>query len=385
MRSLLRSAAVLVISATAAHAQGTLGVQGFGYPPGQFSARTLGTAGALGETDPASPLNPAALASWGRAAIFLQYSPEFRTVSVPGGESKTTTVRFPLVGTGLPIGERGAIGITASTYLDRSWETEGVDTTVFGSDTVAFNETFQSLGAINDVRVAGAWAFGPSVRVGLAAHLYTGENRLRIARSFSDSAFAGFEQQSTVGYSGSAGSIGIELRPLPVVAIAGSARIGGRLTAERADTTIGRGNVPNRYAGAIQFTGLRGTTIAARVSWEEWSRLRPLTQSNLAVFDAWEYSVGAETRGPTLFGAPIPVRLGYQRRTLPFGAGRTTLTSTEASHEVRETSLSFGVGLPLAQGRALADIALMRASRSGPPGGIEERSWMLSLGLTIRP
>ena len=304
---------------------------------------------------------------------------------MPGGESKTTTVRFPLVGAGLPFGERGAIGISASTYLDRSWETEGVDSTFFETDTVTYSEIFRSLGAINDVRMGAAWAFRPWMRVGVAAHLYTGENRLRIARTFHDSTFAGFEQQSTVGYSGSAASAGIELRPLRVLSLAASARVGGRLTAKRADTTIGRAHVPNRYTGGLQFTGFRGTTIAARASWEEWSRLGGLTTSNLAVFDTWEYSVGAETRGPTLFGSPIPVRLGYRRRTLPFGAGRPSLSSPVLSHEVKESSYAFGIGLPLAQNRALADIAVLRSSRTGPPGGIEERSWMLSFGLTIRP
>ena len=40
-------------------AQGNLSTFGFGYPPGQLSARAQATGGGVGELDPASTLNPA--------------------------------------------------------------------------------------------------------------------------------------------------------------------------------------------------------------------------------------------------------------------------------------------------------------------------------------
>ena len=81
-------------------AQGNLSTQGLGYPPGEITTATMGAGGAFGETDPVSAINPAALASWGRAAIHFQYDPEFRTVSSSQGTDHATTVRFPLLSRG---------------------------------------------------------------------------------------------------------------------------------------------------------------------------------------------------------------------------------------------------------------------------------------------
>ena len=42
-------------------AQGSLASQGYGYPTGQLSSSSLGVGGATAQTDPASPINPAAI------------------------------------------------------------------------------------------------------------------------------------------------------------------------------------------------------------------------------------------------------------------------------------------------------------------------------------
>ena len=56
--SLLVGVATLALAA-AAGAQGTLSTQGFGYPTGGMSARSLATGGAITEFDPLSSTNPA--------------------------------------------------------------------------------------------------------------------------------------------------------------------------------------------------------------------------------------------------------------------------------------------------------------------------------------
>ena len=57
---------------------------------------------------------------------------------------------------------------------------------------------------------------------------------------------------------------------------------------------------------------------------------------------------------------------------------------------MRETAFTGGLGLPFSGGRALADLALQRASRTPDGGttavqGARERAWTLSLGFTVRP
>ena len=72
MRRLFLSTVLAAASAGSLAAQGALSLQGFGYPIGQLSTRAAGTAGALGETDAGSPLNPAALLSAGRTILSFQ-------------------------------------------------------------------------------------------------------------------------------------------------------------------------------------------------------------------------------------------------------------------------------------------------------------------------
>ena len=51
-------AVALVAMPSVVMAQGTLSTQGFGYPPGQLSTRSLATGPGIGEFDPDSQLNP---------------------------------------------------------------------------------------------------------------------------------------------------------------------------------------------------------------------------------------------------------------------------------------------------------------------------------------
>ncbi len=115
--------AIALWTAPDAGAQGNLSTFGFGYPPGQLSARAQATGGAIGEMDPVSTLNPAALISWGGSAIYFQVEPEFRRVDAAGGSDRTTTARYPLTGGALALGSRWVLGIATSTFLDRSWAT----------------------------------------------------------------------------------------------------------------------------------------------------------------------------------------------------------------------------------------------------------------------
>lgn len=377
--------AALVALAPAAAAQGTLSTQGFGYPPGELSARAAATGGAIGEFDATSVLNPAAVALFGITGIYAQYAPELRTVSGPDGSDRSLVSRFPLLGVFVRLGDRGALALTATTLLDRSWTTSRADTAVVTDRAIPFVEEFRSTGAIDDLRLAGAWRVGGTFRVGLAGHVFTGQSRLAVARTFADSSFAPFSQRSSVGYLGTGVSAGVEWQPVRAVAIAASGRLGGRLTARSGDTTLGRARVPARWGGALSFTGVRGAALTASAEWTQWSALNGLAPSNLRARDGWAYAAGVEVRGPTAFGAALPLRLGARRRTLPFPVGRTSPTSTgDVLRDVTETTLSAGTGVPLARGRASVDVALLRALRSAGTD-TRERAWILSLGVTVRP
>jgi hypothetical protein len=131
-RQALAAAALVGAAAAAparAAAQSSLGVQGFGYPSGQLSTRASGTGGALAEFDPVSPVNPSALLEFGRTFAAFQYDPEFRQLTAGSATQRNTIARFPVVAVGGPFARRrGMFGVSASTFLDRTFATTFADT-----------------------------------------------------------------------------------------------------------------------------------------------------------------------------------------------------------------------------------------------------------------
>ncbi len=382
MRALCLALLLIPAAAGSAAAQGTLGSQGFGYPPGQVSTRVLATGGALAEFDGFTPLNPAALGSWGRSGIYVQYSPEFRKLNTDGGDESSTLVRFPLVAAALAIGNRATLGAGFSTLLDRSWETVFSDSVILPDDTVSYRARFRTVGAINDARLALAYGVTQWLTLGAGVHAFTGENRQTVrvdfdSASFNDSSVAlPFAQASALSYSGGALSGGFEVR-LGEFAVAGSGRAGGRVRAYEGDTLVGRADAPRRMGFAARFTGIAGTVIAARANWDEWSTFAGLFSPNSAAraFDAWDVGVGAEVKGPGFLGNDLPVRAGFRRRTLPFSV---------SGDRVRETDLSVGLGVPVSRLRGSIDLALQRSLRRSE-GDVSENAWTFSIGIAVKP
>jgi hypothetical protein len=340
----------------------------------------------MGEFDPFSPINPASLASlapWRRPTFFFQYDPEFRRVTSAGGTQSATIARFPLVAAAIPVWRRGEIGISASTYLDRTFSTTFSTTTTIGTEEVGTTERVESRGSIGDIRLAGAWALANAFRVGVAGHVLSGENRLVSARVFADTArFGSVADSSVLDYSGVAASVGAEWRIVRGLAVSGSYRKGGTLRTERDDSTITRADAPDRMGVSVRMDRISGAALGASWSKTNWSNMRGLGSSALRVRDGTEVAAGAEIVGPRYGDNVVLLRLGGRQRDLPFGVG---------SAFVRETAFSGGVGTPLSGGRALVDFALQHASRSareGSPGAgatPTERAWTLSFGFTVRP
>lgn len=373
----LAAFAALLAVAPTAHAQGALSTQGFGYPPGQLSTRALGTGGAIGETDPVSPLNPAALVNWGSSAVFFQASPEYRTVETAGTSQRTATQRYPLAVGALPVGPRLYLALSTSTLLDRTWRTSREGTVDLGGAPVTATTSYSSEGAINDVRFAAGYLVQPWLRVGLGAHAIVGRNRLTVATDFSDStAFTPLRASNTISYGGNAMSAGAEVRMGEDWTAAGSLRLGGSVSSERNDSTLSRADMPTRYGVQLGYTGIRGSMLAVRAAHDSWSSLSSLGDGDFTAHDAWDLGAGADVAGPRIGRNVIQLRAGVRKRGLPFEA---------AGEQVDESSVSFGAGTVFANGRVYGDLGVIRASRTVPSGDARERAWTLSLGLAIRP
>jgi hypothetical protein len=363
--------------ATSAAAQGTLSTQGFGYPAGGLSTHAEALGGSIAEGDPLSPINPASLSAWGRPGLYFQYDPEFRSVTANGNSDNTTTARFPLISGALNIGHRVTIGISSTTFLDRTWVTSFTGYAHFvGEDSSLYNERFSTDGAINNVRAAVSVLALSTLSIGLAGNVLTGQNRLQISRTFADTNFALFSQASTLSYTGHSVTGGVNWRPLPIISFGASGDIGGTLHSFRNDTSQSSAKVPKRFGFGTVFGGVSGLLLSANAEWNGWSSMNGLAESEIKAVDGWDWGVGAEVRAPSLFGQEFPVRLGYRHRILPFEANEA---------EVHETDYSFGLGIPVSRGRSRVDLSFTRANRSANIPDVAEHAWIASFGFFIRP
>ena len=375
---LVVAGAALLLAAPAAHAQGTLSTQGFGYPPGQISTRSQGAGAATAEIDPVSPLNPASLVNWGTSAVFFQASPEYRTIDIGGESQKSSTQRYPLAIGALRVGPATYLSLSTSTYLDRTWGTTTETLIDIGGATVMSTTALASQGAINDVRLAAAHAVRDWLRVGLGAHAIVGRNRLSVVNTFGDSsAFTPIVDTSTISYGAGAFSAGAEARVGEHWSVAASTRFGGKISTRLNDsTTLSRANMPTRFGVGVGYLGLRGSVLAVRAAHESWSNLSSLGQPGFTAHDGWDLSAGADVAGPRFGRNVVQLRAGVRRRTLPFEAGGS---------DVDENSFSLGAGTMFANGRVVGDIAVIRSSRTAADIDAHERAWTLSFGLAIQP
>ncbi|MEX0908526.1 MAG: hypothetical protein WDZ58_02075 [Gemmatimonadaceae bacterium] len=388
-RSIPAGLLLLALGASAAGAQGNLSTQGFGYPPGQLSTTALSLGGGSAELDPNSALNPAAPALWGASVMFMQYEPEVRTVKQLGASARTTTARFPMVGMSLTVGRRITAQVSASSFLDRTWSSVTQTQQDIGGTVVDATEFFSSNGGITDFRLALAYSASPRFQLGLAGHVFSGENRITIEQRFPDTVtFSGISQRSDISYSALGASGGIVWRPVGGLGLGASVRVGGDMEATVGDSVLSSGKLPMRYGVSASYSGISGLALSARANFDEWSAMQPLRGpgSNMRAFDSWDYGVGADVAGPTIGRREIALRLGARYRGLPFGAGGAP--GGEQS-QVNETTFSGGFGIPLGVGRSRIDVGVARATRKLDSkvtlNPVTESAYIFSFGVRVRP
>lgn len=390
--STFRFIAAATLIASTLQAQGNVSTQGYGYPQGQLSSRSLSMGGSIGEVDPTSNLNPGAIGRLTNRTVLFQIEPEYRSISSGSATDKTTTARYPMVNIGVPFGQNWVFGVGASSLLDRSWQTSTTKTVNIGADVVGTTIEETSDGAMNDLRLAAAWTNRRWLYVGLGLHGVTGRNVLHTLEQYDDSAFNAFTSDRILSYSGSAFSGGMQLLSASLHTMVGvSYRMGNRLRLRANDSTLAQGDVPDHFGASVAFTGIQGTVLAARVAHDGWSSMTPMLVNSAespvsacsgtcpvpeSAHDSWEFGGGAELTGPRIIGQTFLLRLGGRSRTLPFEAAGKT---------VKETTASLGTGADFGGGRMSADMSVLRQWRSVDLPGVKERAWTLSISLTARP
>ncbi len=371
------TAMLLLIGAADASAQGSLSGLGFGYPVGGTSIRAAATGGAFGEFDALSPLNPASLGGLQRTLIAAQTEPEFRTLKFGSATEKSTAERVPLLMMVFPTSTGVAFGLSATTFLDRSYTTLTTGTVIIEGQPVSVNDQTDVRGSMGDLQGAVGWRINDRFRVGFSGHLYTGDNLVARYRKFADTlAFGSVDDSSRVEYFGTAVTIGGEVQVVKGLALSGSYRAGFNLESRVRDTVKTQGKVPNRLGLSLRYDGIAGATFAVGMESQSWSRMTGLGSAQVQARDATNYHAGAELVGPKLRGYPTLVRFGYANNQLPFGVDGKT---------VGESRISGGLGVPIARDFATIDLSLQRAIRTLSGGSTKESAWLLGVGIQIRP
>ena len=370
MRALVLS--LLAVPALA-NAQGTLSTQGLGFPPGQLSTAARAMGGSIGDADPYSPLNPAALGILTSAIVMMQAEPEYRSVRVGATSHRTSIARFPLFQGALPLGSRWALGVAASTLLDRTWETTTRDSQPV-PELIRWTTTERSEGSIADLRLALAFSPAAWLKLGIAGHAYSGRDQIRVIRAFDDSVrFSADTTGNTLSFGGNAMSFGAMAIRARLGAIGVSYRKGSGISTEVNGATVSTATVPDRIGLSAVYTGVRGAAFAFRAAKDEWSSLSGM-RSDLNIHEGWDMGVGADVVGPRLGASSLALRVGGRWRTLPFSVD---------DNPVKESTFSAGFALPLARNRVELSMAGLRAARTGT--GANETAWTLSTGFSVRP
>lgn len=379
MSALARCTLTFLLAPTAlAFGQGTLSTQGLGYPPGQLSTAAITMGGASGEADPYSALNPASISLLLTPIVFMQAEPEFRRVRIDGRDQKSSVSRFPLFMGSLPLGSRWAVGVSASTLLDRTWSTTVRDTPVVNGEPLPATYRQRSDGSIADVRLALAYAVSRWLRLGAGGHVYTGRNVLESELAFDDSArFLRDPEEAQVSYSGNAVSVGAQAFWPRLGTIGVSYRRGAGLRLYEGTKTVATARVPDHFGVSVVYLGIRGTTLGVRAARDSWANMIDLGRT-LNVHEGWDIGVGGDVAGPAFgSGSPVAVRVGYRWRTLPFSA-------TPAP--VKERTGSGGFALPMSGGRVDLSFGALYATRTGGgTGAVTESAWTFSTGFAVRP
>jgi hypothetical protein len=327
----------LIVAVGAAEAQVSVySVLGIGFPsrPVGVSARSQGDG--IAAIDPGSAMNPGAIALQPRLNVIGVSETTNRSYVADGvAVDGLRDTRFPFF---MLEGQLGSsplvIGLSYSTYTDRSYHIQTGDTITIRDEEVPIQDELSSDGGIADVRAALAWNAGPKLQVGAAVHVLAGSTREEVLRDFGNPAYSPVRQKGDVSYSGFGLSAGAVYTPLARLRVGAAVRRDSKLEISGALLPAFEVQLPWTLTAGFTFIPLTPIRWSVSGSWRSWSRATDDVPSPKAD-QPWDFN------------------------------------------------LSAGTGFHFASRRALFEFTVERAIREG--GGASERAWQLFFGLTLRP
>jgi hypothetical protein len=373
--------ALLTALPAAASAQSSqFGVRGLGLPGREQSARAMGAGGAFSFFDPASSVSPASLAYLGSLTASFTVLNDYRSSTDPAGTGSIRDFRFPQFAVGGPIPHKPVwVGLSYSNYTTRDYSLVFPATVILRGLPVGVNDTIQSRGGINDLQLAVAYRPASRIAIGLGAHIFTGINRLSVHRVFGDSAYLASRQSSELSFSGFGVSLSVLTQLTRTLTVGLLARADGHVSIEEDSLpNPQRVDLPVTFGGAIRWQPSRKLALAGQVLAHNWSRANDdiIANGGVGAINTVEAAGGIEFTPDPRRPQRRPLRLGFRYAKLPFPLA--------AGAEAKEYGVSAGTGYSFAADRAGIDLSVERVWRS-QDSQFDERAWLVTLGVTVRP
>ena len=364
----LALAATLALPAAAGAQESVFNVAGFGVPSSGESMAARGTGGS--EVGPHGEIfsleNPARMARFGRAGIYLSLLGQTTEAEGAGGSGDFSDVVFPAAQIVFPAWREAGLGIGYGQVVD--FDARIATRTTFEGDSV--DVTLESEGALAMVSPGFGLPVGRRTAVGVTLDFYLGSRDLIQTVELAGESPGAVTAADTLGwrFRGVGAAFGIDQALGERLRVGAAWRfrptIDTEITRSSADE-VGREvefDLPSELV--VDVAGQLSNSLFAGVAarWSPWSELSgegidPELQEDLVEIGGgleWR----PENRTALLLGANAPLRLGARWRRLPVVA---------AGESVTEWSLSVG------HGRAFSGWSRVDATfEMGRRGALEE-------------
>jgi hypothetical protein len=385
----LAAAAVLLFAAPAASpaaAQSLFGTRGLGVPAAPVDARAAALGGiGIGLIGfHTSIVNPAEISGLTRRGVSAALQPVSARSTIDGEDGSTSGTRFPVMRVIYPIGDRTVATLGYGSYLEQSWATFTESEQVVAGQTMTVRDLLRSTGGIAQLRLGAAYAVSPTLAVGAAAGLLTGNTELYAGRGFvgdTTGELRTFEETRRWNYLAPIASVGVRWDVAGVFRLGASAMAGGNL--EASGRTEGAGD--RTYGAPLDLAAGASARVSPLLTANAaagWSRV-PATDGETVSRETARVGGGLEYQGVRSGARTYPVRVGARWLQLPYH-----LQGEEPPSEwAAGLGLGFRLGDP-ANPAALADIGFEHGRRTGlagtaVPGGMSERLWRFTLSLSL--
>ena len=374
----------LALPVTARAQESVFNLPAFAVPEEGSTIRTraLGGAGSGVGGDVFSLANPAPIARFRRAGLYLSLIGQNVTVDGEDATGDFTDVMFPMAQIVIPAWEGSVFAVGYYQFVD--FDTDLEATVEFEGDSLPVE--LESTGGVSVLSPAAAYSFDAATQVGISADFYLGSREIvRVVdlQDLSPGALAASDSL-TRDFGGIGFTIGVERAIGPRVRLSAAYRhrpsIESEVTQAPDDALEGvqsEFDLPSEVILGAAWQPSQVVVVTAGYRRSSWSSFDPEGVENVGFGDAIEVGGGIEYSSAVeramVLGPQAPLRLGYRWRRLPLEIDGEPVTEWVAS-------VGYGRTLGVA-GRSGVDVVVEYGQRGSlDDHGLEESFLRLGVG-----